>query len=59
MIRDLYGASTGSRPLSEPAARSLVAQWILYDWIRAAFIAVGFVGAVKGTSTVYRAYVCG
>ena len=56
MIRDLYGASTGSRSLSAPAARSLAAQWILYDWIRAAFIGVGFVCAVRGTSTVYRAY---
>src|SRR5205823_14102065 len=56
MIRDLYGASTGSRPLTEAAAQSLVGQWIAYDWIRAAFIAVGFACAVRAISTVHRAY---
>jgi hypothetical protein len=56
MIRDLYAASTGSRPLTEAAAQSLAAQWIAYDWIRAAFIAVGFVCVVRAISTIHRAY---
>jgi hypothetical protein len=56
MIRDLYGASTGSRPLTEAAARGLAAQWIVYDWIREALIAVGFVCGVRAISTIDRAY---
>ena len=56
MIRDLYGASTGARPLTEAAAKSLAAQWIVYDWIRTAFIAVGFVCAIRAISTLDRAY---
>ena len=56
MIRDLYGASTGSRPLTEAAARSLAAQWILCDWIREAFAAAGFVCATRAISTLHRAH---
>jgi len=56
MIRDLYGASTGTRPITEAAAQSLAAQWIVYDWIRAGFIAVGFVCAVRAINTIHRAY---
>lgn len=56
MIRDLYGASTGSRPLSEAAAQSLATQWIVCDWIRTAFVGVGFVCAVRAISTIQRAH---
>ena len=56
MIRDLYAASTGSRPLAEAAAQSLSTQWIVYDWVRTAFIAVGFLCAVRAISTIHRAH---
>lgn len=57
MIRELYGASTGSRPLTELGARSLASRWVLYDWGRAALSAAGFVCSVRAISTTYRAYV--
>lgn len=56
MIYDLYGASTGSRPLTEAAVRTLAARWIVYDWVREAVIAVGFVCAVRAISTIDRAH---
>ena len=56
MIRELYGASTGSRPLAEAAARTLANRWILYDWGRAVLIAAGFVCAVRAISTIHRAH---
>jgi len=42
MIRDLYAASKDSSLLTEGAAQSLAARWIIYDWGRTACIAVGF-----------------
>lgn len=59
MIRDLYAAGTGSRPLTEDAARSLAAKWIACDWVRAAFIGVGFVCSVRAISTSHRAFEAG
>ncbi len=57
MIRELYGASTGSKPLTEVAARSLAGRWVLYDWGRAALSAAGFVCSIRAISTTHRAYV--
>ena len=56
MIGDLYGASTGSQQLADAAVRRLATQWVIYDWLRAVFIAVGFIGAVRAINTVHRAY---
>jgi Domain of unknown function (DUF1772) len=56
MILDLYAASTGSLPMTEAAAQSLAAKWIVYDWIRAVFIAVGFACAVRAINTAHRAH---
>ena len=47
MIRDLYGAGTGLRPLAEPVARSLVQRWLVYDGVRTVLIAVGFVSSIQ------------
>jgi len=56
MIRELYGASTGSKPLTEIAARSLAHRWILFDWGRTMLSAAGFVCSVRAISTTHRAY---
>jgi hypothetical protein len=55
MIRELYGASAGSKPLAEAAAKSLANRWVLYDWGRAVLIAAGFVCSVRAISTTHRA----
>lgn len=54
MIYDLYGTSTGKRPLPEAAVQALVNQWIWYDWIRTAFIAMGLGCALHAISTQHR-----
>jgi len=56
MIRDLYAAGTGSRPLTGEAARSLASRWILYDWVRAAFIGLGFLCSVRTIGTRHEAF---
>ena len=56
MIEALYFASTGAKPLGEVAATQLANQWILFDWIREALIAIGFVASVRAISTQSQAY---
>ena len=56
MIRDLYWASTGKQPLDSQAAAALAHQWIFYDWIRTALIAVGFVASLLAMSRNADAY---
>ena len=56
MIRDLYWASTGKQPLDSLAAAALAHQWIFYDWIRTALIAVGFVASLLAMSGNADAY---
>ena len=56
MIRDLYHAGTGSRPLEASAAQSLVNRWLVLDWLRTALIAVGFVSAIQAVSSRHRAF---
>jgi hypothetical protein len=56
MIRDLYWASTGKQPLDSQAAAALTHQWIFYDWIRTALIAVGFVASLLAVSRNADAY---
>jgi len=55
MIRDLYAASKDSNFLTEGAAQSLAAQWIIYDWGRMACIAVGFACSLKAFSMKHHA----
>ena len=56
MIRDLYWASTDKQPLDSQAAAALAHQWIFYDWIRTALIAVGFVASLLAVSRNADAY---
>jgi hypothetical protein len=56
MIGDLYHAGTGSRPLEALAAQSLVNRWLVLDWLRTAFIAVGFVSAIHAVGSRHRAF---
>jgi hypothetical protein len=56
MIRDLYWASTGKQPLDSQAATAPAHQWIFYDWIRTALIAVGFVASLLAMSRNADAY---
>ncbi len=54
IIRALYGASTGSTPLSESEAINLANKWIVYDCGRAALAAIGFISSIKAISTTPR-----
>ena len=56
MIDALYFASTGAKPLDEVAASQLANRWILFDWIREALIAIGFIASVRAISTKSQAY---
>ncbi|MEW5978332.1 MAG: anthrone oxygenase family protein [Acidobacteriota bacterium] len=56
MIGDLYHAGTGARTLDASAAQSLVNRWLVLDWLRTAFIAVGLVCAIQALSSRYRAF---
>ena len=55
MIYDLYGASTGTRPLAEAATQALVNKWLWYDGSLTFFIALGFACALHAISTQHRA----
>ena len=56
MIRDLYWASTGKQPLDSQASAALAHRWILFDWIRTALIAVGFVASLLAMTRNADAY---
>jgi len=56
MIRDLYHAGTGAQPLEASAAKSLVNQWLVLDWLRTALIAVGFGSSIQAVSSSHRAH---
>ena len=57
MIRGLYGAGTGLRPLPDLAVHSLVHRWIVLDWLRTFFIAIGFLFSIRAISTIPRTHV--
>jgi uncharacterized membrane protein len=48
----LYAAAPGSTgtPTDNPDVVQLVHRWVVYDWIRVAMLAVGFVSAVRAIS---------
>jgi len=55
MIRDLYHAGTGARPLEASAAQGLVGRWLVLDWLRTVFIAVGFGSSIQALGSSHRA----
>ncbi len=50
MINELYSAGSGKIVRSEPDLRLLVGSWMLWDWLRVALIATGFVASVRALS---------
>jgi hypothetical protein len=50
MIRELYGAGTGKIVRSDAELKLLVRRWMIWDWLRVAVIAVGFVSVVRAIS---------
>ena len=50
MIRELYGAGSGKIVMSDADAIHLVRRWFIWDWVRVAMIAVGFVSSVRAIS---------
>jgi len=53
MIRELYGAVSGRIIRSDAELIHLVRRWIVWDWLRVAMIAVGFVSSVRAISIPY------
>jgi hypothetical protein len=50
MIRELYGAGSGKIVRSDAELILLVRRWIIWDWLRVALIATGFVSSVRAIS---------
>ena len=50
MIRELYGAGSGKIMKSDAELILLVRRWMIWDWLRVAIIAVGFVSSVRALS---------
>jgi hypothetical protein len=50
MIRELYGAGSGKIARSDAQLILLVRRWMIWDWLRVALIATGFVSSVRAIS---------
>jgi hypothetical protein len=50
MINELYSAGSGEIVRSEADLTRLVGRWMLWDWLRAALIATGFLASVRALS---------
>jgi hypothetical protein len=50
MIHELYGAASGKIVRSDAELIHLARRWIIWDWLRVALIAVGFVSSVRAIS---------
>ena len=50
MIRELYGAGSGKVVRSDAELILLVRRWMIWDWLRVAVIATGFVSLVRAIS---------
>ena len=50
MIRELYGAGSGKIVRSDAELILLVRRWMIWDWLRVALIAVGFLASVRALS---------
>jgi len=53
MIRELYGAGSGKIVRSDAELRLLVRRWMIWDWLRVAVIATGFVSLVRAISVPF------
>ena len=53
MIRELYGAGSGKVVKSEAELILLVRRWMIWDWLRVALIALGFLASVRALSTPF------
>ena len=50
MIGELYGAGSGKIVKSDAELRLLVRRWMIWDWLRVAVAATGFVSLVRAIS---------
>ena len=53
MIRELYGAGSGKIVRSDAELKLLVRRWMIWDWLRVAVIATGFVSLVRAISVPF------
>jgi len=53
MIRELYGAGSGKIVRSDAELILLVRRWMIWDWLRVAVIATGFVSLVRAISVPF------
>ena len=53
MIRDLYGAASGRIVKSDADLVLLVRRWVIWDWLRVALIATGFLSYIRAISVPY------
>lgn len=50
MIRELYGVGSGKIVRNDAELIMLVRRWMIWDWLRVALIATGFVSSVRAIS---------
>jgi len=50
MIHELYGAGSGKIARSDAELIALVRRWMIWDWLRVALIATGFLSSVRALS---------
>jgi hypothetical protein len=55
MIHELYGAGSGKIARSDAELILLVRRWMIWDWLRVALIATGFVSSVRAISIPFPA----
>ena len=53
MIRELNGAASGKIVRNDAELILLARRWIIWDWLRVAMIAVGFVSSIRAISMPY------
>jgi hypothetical protein len=53
MIRELYGAGSGKIVRSDVELKLLVRRWMIWDWLRVAVIATGFLSLVRAISVPF------
>jgi hypothetical protein len=54
IINDTYAIAHGKIIRTDIETAALVHRWFLYDWLRVAAIAIGFVSSVRSISIPYR-----
>jgi hypothetical protein len=55
LITQLYRVANRRVTMSDDAVATLVRHWFIYDWIRVAMIAVGFLASIRAISIPYLA----